>query len=95
MSAYVIFNYLQVYDEEKILAYRRKAHPTVAQYGGRVKVRPGELQLLEGPVSRYVIITEFDDLEAARTWYESPEYRLAKTIREAAAAVQVLIVPGA
>jgi len=95
MSAYVIFNYLQVYDEDKILQYRKQAHPTVAEYGGRVKVRPGELHMLEGPASQYMIITEFDDLQAARAWYDSPEYQVARKIREAAADVQVMIVPGA
>lgn len=95
MSAYVIFNYLQVYNEERILEYRKQAHPTVAEYGGRVKVRPGELQVLEGAASRYMIITEFDDVTAARNWYDSPEYQLARKIRETAADVQVIIVAGA
>jgi uncharacterized protein (DUF1330 family) len=94
MSAYVIFNYLQVYDEAKILEYRKQAHPTVAEYGGRVRVRPGELNMLEGPTSQYMIITEFDDLQAAQAWYDSPEYQLARKIREGAADVQVLIAPG-
>ena len=68
--------------------------PTVAKYGGRVRVRPGELHGLEGPTSQYLIITEFDDLQAAQAWYDSPEYQLARKIREAAADVQVMIVPG-
>ena len=94
MAAYVIFNYLQVYDEEKMLEYRKHAHPTVATYGGTVKVRPGELHMLEGPASQYMIITEFQDVTTARAWYDSPEYQLARRIRESAADVQVMIVPG-
>lgn len=94
MAAYVIFNYLQVHDEQRILAYRKHAHPTVAQYGGRVKVRPGALDVREGPVSQYMIITEFDDLPAAHNWYESDEYQAARALREGAAEVQVIITTG-
>ncbi|MFC1720283.1 DUF1330 domain-containing protein [Pseudomonadota bacterium] len=92
MSAYVIFNYLQVYDEEKIQEYRRHAHPTVASYGGRVRVRPKPVECLEGPGSEYLIMVEFDDVRAARAWYDSTEYQQARSIREQSAVVQVLIV---
>ncbi len=93
MAAYVIFNYLQVFDEERILDYRRQAHPTVGKYGGRVNVGPGEMLVLEGPASCFMIIAEFADMASARAWYESPEYQAARAIREQAAEVQVSIVP--
>tara|TARA_R110002110_G_scaffold205066_1_gene416720 strand:+ start:120386 stop:120673 length:288 start_codon:yes stop_codon:yes gene_type:complete len=95
MAAYVIFNYLQVFDEEKILAYRKQAHPTVAEYGGSVVIRPGPLEVKEGREVAYMIVTEWPDMDAANAWYHSPEYQLARKIREDAADVQVIIAQGA
>jgi len=95
MTAYVIFNYLQVFDEQRILEYRKQAHPTVAEYGGRVLIRPGEIHLLEGTPCNYLIVTEWDNMEAALAWYHSPEYQLACKLREGAAEVQVIVSEGA
>ncbi|MFK7733682.1 MAG: DUF1330 domain-containing protein [Pseudomonadales bacterium] len=94
MTAYVIFNYLQVHDEQRIIAYRQQAHPTVALHGGRVIIRPGALDNREGVPSQYLIVTEFDDLTAARNWYDSDEYQQARKLREGAADVQVIITEG-
>ena len=94
MAAYVIFNYLQVFDEEKILDYRRQAHPTVGKYGGRVNVGPGEMLVLEGPASCFMIIAEFADVASARAWYESPEYQAAKAIRVKVAEGEIVLVEG-
>jgi uncharacterized protein (DUF1330 family) len=66
----------------------------VAEYGGRVLVRPGEVQVLEGAPSSYLIVTEWDNMEAALTWYHSPEYQLACKLREGAAEVQVIVTDG-
>tara|TARA_R110001592_G_scaffold357416_1_gene660646 strand:+ start:231824 stop:232120 length:297 start_codon:yes stop_codon:yes gene_type:complete len=95
VAAYVIFIYLQVFDEQRILEYRQQAHPTVAAYGGRVIVRPAALQVMEGPEAEYMIVTAWDDMAAAQAWYNSPEYQRARKLREGAAQVQVIITAGA
>jgi uncharacterized protein (DUF1330 family) len=41
-----------------------------------------------------VVILEFPDLEAARRWYESPEYEEAKRLREGAAKLRMVAVQG-
>jgi len=94
VTAYVIFIYLQVFDEQRILAYRQQAHPTVAAFGGRVVVRPGTQQVMEGPQAQYMIVTQWDDMAAAQAWYNSPEYQRARELREGAAQVQVIITEG-
>jgi uncharacterized protein (DUF1330 family) len=95
VTTYVIFNYLQVFDEERIQAYRERAHPLVAKYGGRVVVRPGALSVVEGRPSEYLIVTQWDTVDAALDWYHSPEYQEARKIRDGAAEVQVLFADGA
>lgn len=56
--------------------YRRQVPATIAAYGGRYVVRAGEAKLLEGSgrPGRMVVL-EFDSLEKAMAWYNSPEYQ--------------------
>jgi uncharacterized protein (DUF1330 family) len=40
------------------------------------------------------VILEFPDLEAARRWYDSPEYEEPKRLREGAADLKMVAVQG-
>ena len=41
-----------------------------------------------------VMLIEFDDMEAAKTFYESDEYTAAKAIRQMAAKTDLLMIDG-
>jgi uncharacterized protein (DUF1330 family) len=41
-----------------------------------------------------LVILEFDDLAAAKRWYESPEYQEARKLREGAATFRMVAVQG-
>ena len=94
MAAYVIAS-IDVTDPDLYAEYRAQVPATIEQYGGRFVVRGGELTVLEGDwnPSRLVIL-EFPDLEAARLWYDSPEYQEAKRLREGAAKLRMVAVQG-
>ena len=57
--------------------------------------RGGELAVLEGDwrPSRLVIL-EFEDLAAARRWYESEAYAEARELRQGAASIRMVAVQG-
>jgi uncharacterized protein (DUF1330 family) len=57
--------------------------------------RGGELAVLEGDwhPSRLVLL-EFDDLAAAKRWYESDLYKETKKLREGAACMRLVAVQG-
>jgi uncharacterized protein (DUF1330 family) len=94
MAAYVIFD-LDVHDHEGYGEYRQLAAPTVTQYGGRYIVRGGAASNLEGEWDpKRVVVLQFDTVEQARTWYDSPEYRAARAIRERTAHGKAIIVEG-
>lgn len=94
MAAYMIFD-VDVYEPQRYDEYRRLAAPTVAQYGGRYIVRGGPASRLEGAWQpKRVVVLQFDTSEQARAWYESPEYRAAKAIRERTAQSEAIIVEG-
>jgi uncharacterized protein (DUF1330 family) len=41
-----------------------------------------------------VSVLEFEDLEAAKRWYDSERYRQARTLRESAAHLRMVAVQG-
>jgi uncharacterized protein (DUF1330 family) len=94
MPAYVIVE-TEVTDPERYEAYKAAAAPAVAAAGGAYLVRGGELAVLEGDwgPSRLVIL-EFEDLAAARRWYESERYRDARRLRQGAARIGMVAVQG-
>jgi len=68
----------------------------VAAYGGRYLVRGGPTEVVEGDWQPHrVVVVEFDDLDAARRWYDSPEYTKARQIRQASATSSIILVEGA
>ena len=95
MAAYLIAN-VDVKDAEKYQGYTAQTPGLIAKYGGKILVRGGEFDQLEGslPLAR-VVVVEFADLAAARTFYHSSEYQEVLKIRQAAAESQVFLVDGA
>ena len=94
MPAYVIVE-TDISDHEQYEQYKAASPGAVASGGGSFVVRGGELAVLEGDwePSRLVIL-EFEDLEAAKRWYDSPEYQEAKKLREGAANLRMVAVQG-
>jgi uncharacterized protein (DUF1330 family) len=94
MPAYVIVE-TDVHDPEQYEQYKAASPDAVHSGGGRFIVRGGELAVLEGDwdPSRLVVL-EFPDLEAAKRWYDSPEYEEAKRLRQGAANLRMVAVQG-
>ena len=94
MPAYVIVE-TDVHDPGQYERYKAASPAAVHAGGGRFVVRGGELAVLEGDwgPSRLVVL-EFPDLEAAKRWYDSPEYAEARRLREGAANLRMVAVQG-
>ncbi|MFE3141366.1 DUF1330 domain-containing protein [Streptomyces scopuliridis] len=94
MPAYVIVG-VDVLDEEAGLAYAAVAQPSVLSHGGRYLVAGPTPEPVEGTwdFSRFLVI-EFPDMERIREWYDSPEYRRAREMRESATRVRMLFAEG-
>ena len=94
MTAHLIAN-ITVTDPERYPPYRERVPGVVAQYGGRFLVRAGAVHPLEGEFGfdRFVVI-EFPSLEAARRFYDSPEYAPLLKLRTETTRSQVAMVEG-
>jgi uncharacterized protein (DUF1330 family) len=94
MAAYIVAQ-LKVSDPAAFQRYREAVTPLVDRFGGRFRVRGGELDVLEGDWAwpRLVII-EFQSKDAARLFYESSEYQQMLSLRQASSQGTVAIVEG-
>jgi uncharacterized protein (DUF1330 family) len=81
VAAYVIAD-VEVQDPEAYREYQRQASDTAARYGGRVLVRGGKTETLEGNWRpQRVVVIEFPSLNQAKAWYGSPEDQAIVPIR--------------
>jgi uncharacterized protein (DUF1330 family) len=94
MPAYVLVD-MTVTDPDRYEDYKRLAGPSVERHGGRYLVRGGDSEVLEGAWQpARVVVLEFPDVEAARRWYASKDYREARAVRAGAASGNFVLVPG-
>jgi uncharacterized protein (DUF1330 family) len=93
-KAYVIVD-INVTDPVQYEQYRALAGPAVEAGGGRFIVRGGATEVLEGDrVPNRIVVLEFPNMDAARAWYDSPQYAEAKAAREGAATGSFIAVEG-
>jgi uncharacterized protein (DUF1330 family) len=94
MAAYVLAE-IEIVNPEGYTEYTKAVPATIAQHGGKFLHRGGRIDVLEGewPQRRRVII-EFPSMDAARAWYDSPEYEKPKAMRKANSNGRLLILDG-
>jgi len=84
MPAYITL-LIDISDHAAFSDYARAAAPTYPAYGGHIALRGPIVGLLEGelavqPDTRLVVL-EFLNVEDARAWWESAEYRPLVALR--------------
>lgn len=95
MSAYCLFDNLEVIDSAKLEEYKKRALPVVEQYGGRYVVLGGKFDLVEGEWEpTFPVMIEFPSLEQAHRWYDSDEYRDLKALRLSAVRSNAVFIEG-
>jgi uncharacterized protein (DUF1330 family) len=94
MAAYIIVD-IDVTDPVAYEDYKRLASASIAAHGGRYVVRGGASEVLDGTwTPKRLVVLEFDSIEAAKRWRNSPEYGEAKKVRERCATVNMIVVEG-
>ncbi len=80
MPGYVIANHT-INDPEAFGKYPPAVGPTLAQYGGKLLVADQGVRAVEGSPQPVIVIIEFESVEAAQRWYDSPENTAVKGLR--------------
>lgn len=92
-EAYLVAH-IRVHDKEAFEKFKAMSGPAIADYGGRVLARNPSPDHREGDLRGLTIIIEFDDMEAARRFYESDAYTAARAVRETASETDLMLVEG-
>jgi len=75
MAAFFIAQYT-VNNADLYAEYSAGAGPTLAQYGGELVAFDVAAEPVEGSApGPQTVIIKFEDSDAAKTWYNSPEYQ--------------------
>lgn len=84
-----------VHDAAKFDEYRKAVAPLIERFGGKY-LNNGVTRVLDGKAWKpeRVIIIEFPDKEALDGWYNSPEYKPMKKLRDEAATVMLIALEG-
>lgn len=95
MSAFFFFDVQEITDQDKMNEYRQNIGELVEKYEGKYRVIGGEQQLLEGDWQpNFPVLIEFENIEKARRWYDSPEYKDLKALRLSATKGSAVLIDG-
>jgi uncharacterized protein (DUF1330 family) len=95
MAAYFLFDNVEVHDPAALVRYAEQASKLVAEHGGRYLAAAVAPEVFEGdPGLTSVVLIEFPDADTARAWYESPDYRPLKEVRQRAVRNTAVLIDG-
>jgi uncharacterized protein (DUF1330 family) len=81
MAAFGLAHLREVKLGPAIAEYLKRIDATLVDFGGRFIVHGGVLDVLEGSWPGSLVIIEFPDMNAARSWYASEAYQAIKHLR--------------
>ncbi len=94
MSGYVIAN-VQVTDPVQYEEYKKWSTAAMKAHNAEVCVRGGQVAVLEGDwAPERIVILKFPTFEAAKAFYDTPEYLKAREARAGAAIMRMVVVEG-
>ncbi len=84
---------LKIFDKETFLKYAEKARPLLEEFGGEYLAAGRNAGSLEGdPIEGPVVLTKWNNTEQLKTFWDSPEYTLLKSLRSGAVSVNSTII---
>lgn len=86
---------VSVRDQERYPDYLAAARPAFEKFGARFVVRGGAFETMEGSARDRNVVVEFADRDTAIACYRSPEYQVAKAVRQKYADTDFIIIDGA
>ena len=94
MPAYILA-LVEILQPERYTEYAPMAAKAVEAFGGRYIVRGGRQEVLEGEWNpKRIALIEFENMEKAKAWWNSEQYREAKALRQSIARSTLLAVEG-
>lgn len=96
MKAWVIFERIEERNLDFVEKYRIAAASSVAEHSGKYITVSFENPVVEGPgpiaAPKMIAIKEFASRQAAEVWFDSPEYKAARKMREGGVTNRTMII---
>lgn len=94
MSAYIIAD-VTVTNPEQMAKYREWSTQAMQEYGAEVLVRGGAVEVLEGTWQpTRLVVMKFPSVAQAKAMYHSDTYTHARSLREGAGVMRMVVVEG-
>ncbi|XVX19173.1 DUF1330 domain-containing protein [Actinomycetota bacterium] len=93
-AAYVLVRSDDLQTGAELKRYVSEVDSTLDQYGGEILVQGFPAHVLEGEWQGFVTLLRFESVEAARRWYDSPEYGALAPLRQGSSRPTAIIVDG-
>ena len=94
MAGYVIVD-AEITDEALFADFAARVPAVVAAHGGRYLVRGGATEVVQGDWAPHrVVVVEFDSVEQASGWQNSPDYAELREMLIKSTNTNVIIVEG-
>lgn len=95
MAGYVISMHHHITDEALFAWFLEHVGATIEGHGGRHLVRGGEIEVFDGDLQpQRVVVIEFDSVEQAGGWLNSPGHSELRKVRARSAIPSVMLVQG-
>jgi len=87
-KGYIIAFYQSVNDPDRLAEYAPLAGKAIAEAGGRILVRGGQVKALENGVAERTVVIEFDSYDDALNYYAGDAYQAALAALDEGAVVR-------
>ena len=94
MAAYAV-GFYEIRDASWRVEYRQGTTKLVDKHGGKFLVRPDcAWEVLESnpPEPTGMVVIEFPSMDAARAWYNDPEYAPLRALRQTGSTLDLILV---
>ncbi|MEO8850254.1 MAG: DUF1330 domain-containing protein [Allobranchiibius sp.] len=85
---------VDVNDPEQYAKYAAANGAAYVEFGGRVLVRGGEFELMEGDARPRNVVIEFPSYDDAVACYRSDAYQSARELRKGASVADLIVIGG-
>ena len=94
MAAYAMMD-VEITDHAAFAEVSERARAVVEAQGGRVLVRGGAAEVVQGDWTPHrLVLVEFDSVERAKSWWNSPDHGELRAMLERCSNATVTIVAG-
>ncbi len=94
MAGYALIN-VEITDHAAFTELRERAQAVVEAHGGRLLVRGGATEVVQGDWTPHrLVLVKFDSVERAKSWWNAPDHAELRAMLDTCSKATTMIVAG-